>query len=319
MPQLEVEIVKNFRLGKYGSSFVDIYDPPKEKRRLVFTTQIVEPLFKDEPLVCKPNLNRISQRPAFAIERGNIPQFDCDVPEALQRELDFVLGKRKSIQTDPFLKEESDFNDEDIRNSRNFGAEFNSVDTLDKMVAVGGLQFSVINPKTRRPYERGAEVHWSFGLNLGDVQDSCGGSGVASGGEGFDPPVLLTDNRNREGINLASRESGRGLFFWSNSRVYFEIRHGLNSDKYHASVTHTEAGVGVNAWQKTPKKKSFVLSKSNLRRNGSFSRGFFGGFSNPWSSFPSGKITVVFFADPCDYTIENQSGLPANERYVGTS
>lgn len=317
MPQLEVETRKNFKLGKYGSSFIDLYDPPIEKKKLVFTTQIIDPFFKDDPLICKPNLTKVSQRPLFAVERGNIPQWDCDIPEALQKEADFVMGKRQSKELDDFFKEQSNFNDVDIRDTNNFGGEFNTLDTIDKMEAVGGICFSLLDPNTRQFHPNGVKIHWSFGMGIDDVQDSCGGSGVASSGQGFDPPVILTDQRNSEGINIGNRQHQRWVY--SNSRLYLEIRHGLNSDKYHASVTMNTEGLQGN-WQQTPKNKSFILGRSTLRSNRRF--GFFSGFNRfngPFTDIPNGKITIMFFADPCDYTIENQSSLPDNQKYVGIS
>jgi len=319
MPQLEVEIKQNLQLGKYGSSFLDLHEPIREKRKLAFTSQVINPFFKDDTLICKPNLTKIRNRPTFSVERGNIPQFDCELPEALLQEADFLRGNRPTKNTDPFIKEESGFNDADIRESDNFGGSFGSVNKIDQMSAVAGICFTLLDPNNaNRFFREGPQVHWSFGMSLTELQRFCDGTSGIAGGEdgGFDPPVILTDNRNNQGFNLGSRNPR--FFWWWGGRLYLEIRHGLNSDKYHASVTMNSEG-RQGDWQQTPKKKSFLLTRSNLRDNRAFGGWSGNRFSGPYDQIPTGRITIIFFADPCDYTEENQSDLDLDKKYVGTS
>ena len=312
MPILEVEVKEKTRVGKFGSSYIDLHDTVKTKRRIPFSTQQVDPFFSDDPLVCRPTLTKSINRPAFAIERGDIPQFNCEIPEALEKEIEFLSkGTRKESIMDPFLTE-SDGLFQDIRKSDNLGEVNEANDKIDQLVCVSGISFSLTEKIPGRDTEirilNKPKIHWSFGLEGSYLnQYNC------SDGKIF-APILLTDRRNQQGLNLARQDdlgqATRWSWFSFNNRMYLEIRHGLNTLKYTVAVDSNVPG-GDFRWLRNPFKNTFVLAKHNLRsrQNQTWGNGW-----NRWQQFdpkqwiPRGVLTVRFYADPCDVIDSTATG-----------
>tara|TARA_R110001592_G_scaffold47493_2_gene150417 strand:+ start:2761 stop:3732 length:972 start_codon:yes stop_codon:yes gene_type:complete len=311
MPILEIEVKRKNRVGKFGSSYIDLYDINVDKLKIPFAKKPASPLLQDEPLVCRPNLTKSENRPHFAIERGNIPQFNCDVPSALQQEVDFLLGNGKeNPDVDPFITEsESLF--QDITKSSFLGEQQGvpSDKTINGLGAVAGMSFSLFenSEETGRPLDfkplRKPEIYWAFGLTQ---QKRAELWGCEQSGPDITPPNLITDTRNQHGINLANLNRNGGTNFqyhysWTPNRFFLEVRHGLNTLKYATQVQMTCANGGDGGFQQIQHKNSFILTKNSSRRSGG---GFFGHFNNPFSTessiIPRGRITVLFLADPCD-------------------
>jgi len=313
MPILEVEVERKNRVGKFGLAYLDLYDVKKEKIKLQFTEN-TDPILQDEPLVCRPNLTKSENRPLFSVERGDLPTFnDCDVPEALQREVDIIKGNnRESADVDPYLTEsESLF--QDITKGPYLG-ERQGVPAdkqIDGLGAVSGMSFSLFenSDETGRPLSfqplRKPEIYWAFGLSQQKRTELWGCE--ASGGD-VQPPSLISDSRNQYGINLAKLRQQRSYswyYAYGNNRFYLEIRHGLNTLKYATNVQMTNADGGDMGFQQIQHKNSFILTKStNNRTNTLWNRLWLGsaqrsGF-DPNQVIPRGRITVTFLADPCD-------------------
>jgi len=315
MPILEVEVENNIILGKYGSSYLDIQRPGKNIKRLVFTEETINPFLSDDPLVCRPNLTKSENRPDFAIERGDIPAFNCDTPTALQKEVEFLRGNNKSSSTDPFLTDDpnifQDIKDGDFLDVTSIG---NSEDEIDLLVPVSGISFSFFDKAgIQGRLLDTPRIIYSFGLKNEQLQIyGC------SDGNDITSPQILTDVRNREGINLA-RNPGRhvrwGWSYWD-MRFYLEIRHGLNTKKYTTQVHYnsgdTPDGTVATAtgFRQTQFKNTFTLTKTRAPANTQGS-GFFGGGRprfNPLLQIPRGVISVTFNSDPCDVSGADPSG-----------
>tara|TARA_B100001094_G_scaffold311100_1_gene346422 strand:- start:84 stop:1046 length:963 start_codon:yes stop_codon:yes gene_type:complete len=306
MPILEVEVKSKVRVGKFGSSYIDVQQPIKDKRRIPLTTQEVDPFFTDDPLVCRPTLTKSENRPQFAIERGDIPQFNCDVPQALDKELEYLTqGSRKNVDVDEFLTE-SDALHGDITRSRFIGDVIQADNEIDQLICVSGISFSLyeqVNDVYWRALTK-PKIHWSFGLQ-GDylTQYNCANGTIFK-------PLLVTDQRNQQGVNIGrSGVSIGGGWGWHsyNQRYYLEIRHGLNTKKYSTAVDMNSPGKDIQ-WTRNQHKNTFVLARHNLispaNRWGNRNR-----FGNDWRNFiPRGIITVKFFADPCDVIDSTESG-----------
>ena len=308
MPILEVEVEKNILVGKYGSSYLDIERPKKTIKRIPFTEQTINPFLSDEPLVCRPNLTKSENRPDFAIERGDIPQFNCDTPSALQKELEFLRGNNKSSSTDPFLSDDPDIF-QDIKDGKflDVTSIANSEDEIDLLVPVSGISFSFFDkPGIRGQLLDTPRIVYSFGLKNEQLQIyGC------SDGNDITSPQILTDVRNREGINLARNATRHIRWGWSywDMRFYLEIRHGLNTQKYTTQVHYnsgdTPDGSVTTAagFRQTQFKNTFTLTKTRApsnNRNGFFGGGWGGPRFNPLLQIPRGVISVTFNADPCD-------------------
>ena len=312
MPILEVEVKKKNRIGTFGLEYLNLYDVKTEKIKIPFSSKPLSPLFQDEPLVCRPNLSKSENRPLFAIERGDIPAFlDCDLPQAIQKEVDYLSSRgRKNADIDPFLTE-SDSLFQDITKTKFLGEIQDGIPadkTIDGLGAVQGISFSLFenSETTGRPLGfralREPEIYWAFGLSQ---QKRFEYWGCEQSGPDLKPPHLITDQRNQQGTNLANSRN-RPSFTWRYSywptRFYLEIRHGLNTLKYTPQVQMTCANGGDHGWEQIQHKNSFVLTKQTSRRQNQWRFGNFLPLSDDVHIIPRGRITVMFLADPCDVT-----------------
>jgi len=240
MPILEVEVQEKVRVGKFGSSYIDLHQVNTSKRKIPFSNQIVDPFFQDDPLVCRPTLTKSINRPQFAIERGDIPQFNCDLPTALQKELDFLTTGRKNVDIDPFLTDSTDLHN-DITKTPFLGDRIVPDNEIDQLICVSGVSFTLhekVNAVYTQPLNK-PKILWAFGLAGSYLtQYNC------SDGQIF-KPILVTDQRNQQGINLG-RAGAASQVNWGwhsyNQRYYLEIRHGLNTEKYTTSVEMNTPG-----------------------------------------------------------------------------
>jgi len=314
MPILEVEVKNNIQLGKFGSSFLDLQDPVKDRLRLTFSSEPVDPFFQDDPLVCRPDLTRSKNRPNFAIERGNIPQFNCDIPEALDKEIDFLYGgKLKNLDVDPFLTTDEDIFD-DITKSEFLGDRVpgqNDPNKVDLLVPVSGISMSLYDGQgLNARLLQTPKINFAFGLG----NDQLSNTYQCQGSNEILAPEIITDTRNRQGVNLGNNpNSQRWSWFWSyQQRFYLEIRHGLNTENYtaHATMLTANGNAGVaSGWQLTHHKNTLVMAFTTPKRSQS-QGGFFNAMAGRHSiMIPKGRINVFFMADPCDV---RQSQLAGN-------
>ena len=313
MPILEVEVKRKKRIGTFGSDYLNLYEVKPEKVKIPFSTKPFNPIMQDDPLVCRPNLTRSENRPLFAVERGDIPNFaDCELPTAIQKEVDFLQGRgKKNADIDPFLTEsESLFRD--ITKTKFLGQIQDGIPadkTVDGIGAVQGISFSLFENSevSGRPLSflplREPEIYWAFGLSQ---QKRFEYWGCEQSGADLEPPYLITDTRNQHGINIARLRQQPTFgwnYSWSPTRFFLEIRHGLNTLKYATQVQMTCANGGDNGWEQIQHKNTFILTKtSEPRTQSNWNRTFLSPFNPNASLIPRGRITVLFLADPCDVT-----------------
>lgn len=278
-----------FKIGKFGGSFLNItrtlvpQTPGSNKFNRVFNSPVGMGVFGVEGLYeCLPGFRQEPQnRPYYAIENGTkIPTQDCQGENGFRKLIDEFLQPINE-DDDDFLKSdpESDYvTGVDIHSTKYGGETYEASSEHSSWSIASGIEFSLatdVDQNFKPTIGDSIKVYWSF---------STDGS--------IPKPIIVTDNRNNQYLNIAS--SRAPLFiYWRNSRVYLEIRHGLNTMDYAYTVEN------MDGWIKTKKKNSLIISKYISANNNRVFSGPDQWYRNADAGpgIPRGRCNVMFLKD----------------------
>lgn len=314
---VKIENVTNFRIGKYGNSFLDLYrDNQKVLQSPNNLVTNAGGLFgTDDVLLCKPNsAKKDKRRKLFAIENATpIPTAVCRTPEGMKLLYD-QYGRINDIR-DPYLNKDpnKDFTDEeyDLLKSSFYGRGATANNQYDNVVVVSGISFRL----------REANVQWwqdpeesfilkdsftSFGYD--DSTPTSHYHNLCDPNKQIPKPIIVTDKRN---IEQSSRSNPLGSFNVSyRYRYYLEIRHGLNTENYFFTL-NTNPFI-QNAMKVAKKRNSLILSwyvSATTNRNTESRWTSMGGNQSGQMFDLPDFIDVLFHADPCDLSPLSASQL----------
>lgn len=317
MPLLQVVNSTKFEIGRFGGSFIDLYKVPKELNNgpgkylprnvnpatpsgavsVGMGTNICVSGFKQDP----------SRRSFFSIDTSglNVPVETCTTPEGRQR---FFDQFRSPIPyDDAFLNRDpnSDYiNGQDISQSRFAGETYGYTPppgSEGELKVVSAISFSLTayeyEDESFTPYYGNTlRIFWSRGM---------GQDGTCPSSEIF-RPVIATDGRNEESINLVGgfrKRLSNPLWWLSGNRYYIEIRHGLGTKDYVSSVS--DGG----HFEQIAKENSLILSrhieqKTNILETSKQYRPDESVFE-----LLKGRINVTIMADPCNISSQTDPSL----------
>ena len=299
---LRVLPVTQFTIGKFGGSFIDLYRTKQELKYL--SPKTGNPAVIGGAMgVGQGTANCVTGFPGnrriYGIDTSGlkIPITECNTPEALDA---FARQFRTTIHggTDNFLNRDmnkdwgnDESSDYDILQSKYGNGVAFAAAPGDRLESVSAITFSITKDGDWKPTRNDPiKVHWSKGTSSVSGSYGCGAGSIS-------PPVIVSDTRNEHGRNIS--EGIDGFMWWlKGSRLYIEIRHGLNTENYLAMVSEQEY------FKQIPKKNSLILSRY-LDRN-DMEQGLYSGrrYRNNESLYelPNSRIHVVFYADPCEGT-----------------
>lgn len=284
---LRVSPTTKFSIGKFGQSFVNIHrgkndeSPGSEVFLRESTNFIGKGSFGSEGLYpCLPSFRQDPQnRPYYSIENGtDIPTQDC-VGEAGFRKFRDAFLNPINEEDDPFLSTDPDSDyasGTNILETKHAGEQYQTDNDHSDWKIASGIEFSMAPDIHEDYYPRqgsSIKVYWSYHKT----------------GE---KPKIVTDNRNNEYLNIAN-SIGINPVYWAGSRIYLEIRHGLDTMDYSYIVENMEG------WIRTKKKNSLILSRFVSSYNSKVFSNIESYYRDPDSGpgIPRGRCTIMFFSD----------------------